>query len=170
MCAGACGEWLKEHKVSIQLAEVYKRVQCHELIIYKLLREKLALERCNFSHDFDQKPAGVRCMGGPGSGNWYRWSKRTTLDDVKPLDVRRLHRQGALQPWVRATVTWHRGEHETGAVRVAMVNGHLVVEYRARWRGHEDWEDVRQVIALDWTPCHSGDSGRGSGVQAVSGV
>jgi hypothetical protein len=95
-------------------------------------------------------------MGGPGSGNWYRWDTRTTLDEVKQLDVRRLHRQGALQPWVRATVTWHRGEHETGAVRVAMVNGYLVVEYRYRGRGHEDWEDVRQVIALDWTPCHSG--------------
>jgi hypothetical protein len=120
------------------------------------LWEKLALERYNFSNDFDQKPAGALCMGGPGSGNWYRWNKCTTLDEVKQLDVRRLHRQGALQPWVRATVTWHRGEHETGAVRVAMVNGHLVIEYHYRGRGHEDWEDVRQVIALDWTPCHYG--------------
>ncbi len=95
-------------------------------------------------------------MGGPGSGNWYRWDKRTTLDEVKRLDVRWLHRQGYLQPWVRATVTWHQGEHETGSVRVAMVDGHLAVEYRSRRRGTEAWEDVRQVITLDWTPCHYG--------------
>jgi hypothetical protein len=95
-------------------------------------------------------------MGGPGSGNWYRWDKRTTLDEVKRLDVRWLHRQGYLQPWVRATVTWHRGGHQTGSVSVAMVDGRLVVQCRYRQRGTEAWEDVRQVITLAWTACHYG--------------
>lgn len=96
-------------------------------------------------------------MGGFGSGRWYRWGDtRTTLDDVKRLDVRWLSRQGYLQPWARAMVTWHQREQQTGSVRVAMVDGRLVVEYRYRTRGAEDWEDVRQVITLDWTACHYG--------------
>ena len=95
-------------------------------------------------------------MGGPGSGTWYRWDTRTTLDQVKRLDVRWLHRQGYLRPWVRAMVTWHRGAQQMGSVGVAMVDGRLVVEYRSRRRGSEAWEDIRQVITLDWTPCHYG--------------
>ena len=35
-------------------------------------------------------------MGGPGSGMWYRWDTRTTLDQVHQLDVRWLHRHGYL--------------------------------------------------------------------------
>jgi len=94
-------------------------------------------------------------MGGPGSGMWYRWDKRTTLDEVKRLDVRWLHRHGYLDGWPRL-MTWHRGERQSGSVSVAMVDGHLVAEYRARRRGTEAWEDVRQAITLDWTPCHYG--------------
>jgi hypothetical protein len=95
-------------------------------------------------------------MGGLGSGTWYRWDKRTTLDEVKRLDVRWLYRQGYIQPWGRAMVTWHRGAQQTGSVGVAMVDGYLVVECRYRQRGAEAWEDVRQVITLDWTVCHYG--------------
>ena len=94
----------------------------------------MALEMSYFPHDFDQKPAGVRHMGGPGSGNWYRWDKRTTLDEVKRLDVRWLHRQGYLDGWPRL-ITWHRGERQTGSVSVTMQDGRLAVEYRARRRG-----------------------------------
>jgi len=36
-------------------------------------------------------------MGGPGSGRWYRWQgTRTTLDEVRRLTVRWLHRHGYL--------------------------------------------------------------------------
>src|SRR5262245_22444253 len=95
-------------------------------------------------------------MGGPGSGMWYRWDTRTTLDQVQRLDVRWLHRRGFLAPWSCATVTWHRGEHQRGSVVVVMVDGCLIVAYRCRQRGADTWEDMRQVITLDWTPCHYG--------------
>ena len=95
-------------------------------------------------------------MGGPGSGMWYRWDKRTGVEETKRLDVRWLDRQGYLQPWAQGIVTWHRGEHLRGSVSVAMADGRLVVECRYRRRGAEVWEDVRQVIALDWTACHYG--------------
>jgi hypothetical protein len=95
-------------------------------------------------------------MGGPGSGRWYRWKgTRTTLDEVHRLDVRWLQRHGYLQRWGRGVLTWHRGDHDAGAVGVALEDGRLVVAYRFKASGG-DWEPVRQVLDLDWTPCHYG--------------
>jgi len=95
-------------------------------------------------------------MGGPGSGEWYRWkSTETTLDEVHRLDVRWLYRHGYLQRWAQGVLTWHRGDHETGAVGVAVEDGCLVLAYRVK-ASSGDWEPVRQVLDLDWTPCHYG--------------
>jgi hypothetical protein len=93
-------------------------------------------------------------MGGPGSGSWYRWDKRTTLDEVKRLDVRWLHQHGYLTWWPRL-VTWHCGEHPAGSISVSLQPEGVVLEYRCRVSGG-DWESVRQVITLDWTSCHYG--------------
>ena len=93
-------------------------------------------------------------MGGPGSGNWYRWDKRTTLDEVKRLDVRWLHRHGYLDRWPRL-VTWRCGEQPAGSISVSLQPEGVVLEYRCRVGGG-DWESVRQVVTLDWTPCHYG--------------
>ena len=74
---------------------------------------------------------------------------------VHQLDVRWLHRHGYLDHWSQ-WVTWSRGERQTGSVGVRLVDDCLVVEYCCRQRGTGAWEDIRQVIALDWTPCHYG--------------
>jgi len=94
-------------------------------------------------------------MGGPGSGQWYRWKgTRTTLEGVNRLDVRWLHRHGYLDGcphWV----TWSCGERRVGGVMLALQAEGMVLTYRYRVHGR-DWESVRQVITLDWTPCHYG--------------
>ena len=94
-------------------------------------------------------------MGGPGSGRWYRWQgTRTTLDEVYRLDVRWLHRHGYLDGrphWV----TWSRGEQQAGSLLLALQPEGVVLTYRYRVGGG-DWESVRQVVTLDWTPCHYG--------------
>ena len=70
-------------------------------------------------------------MGGPGSGAWYRWDKRTTLDQVQRVDVRALCRAGA------------------------EVGQQAVLEYGYRQPGGE-WEQVQQPVALSQTRCHFG--------------
>lgn len=37
-------------------------------------------------------------MGGIGSGNWYRWDKRTTIEETKRIDIRYMRQQGLLKP------------------------------------------------------------------------
>jgi hypothetical protein len=94
-------------------------------------------------------------MGGPGSGRWYRWQgTRTTLDEVYRLDVRWLQRHGYLDGrphWV----SWSRGEQQVGSLLLTLQPEGVVLTYRYRVGGG-DWESVRQVVTLDWTPCHYG--------------
>ena len=94
-------------------------------------------------------------MGVPGSGSWYRWQgTRTTLEEVYRLDVRWLHRHGYLDGrphWV----TWSRGEQQAGSLLLARQPEGVVLTYRYRVGGG-DWESVRQVVTLAWTPCHYG--------------
>ena len=96
-------------------------------------------------------------MGGPGSGSWYRWKgTRATLDQAYRLDVRWLHRHGYLDGWLHRVI-WSRGERQVGSLRLALQHAGVVLTYRYRVGGG-DWESVRQVVTLDWTPCHYGGS------------
>jgi hypothetical protein len=35
-------------------------------------------------------------MGGRGSGSWYRWNKKDTVDDGLSLDINKLVRDGLI--------------------------------------------------------------------------
>ena len=41
-------------------------------------------------------------MGGQGSGRWYRWDTKTTIDTVHRLDIRYMRQQGTY--YSRATM------------------------------------------------------------------
>ena len=94
-------------------------------------------------------------MGGYGSGRWYRWDKRTTLEEVHRLDVRWLKRQGYLQPGVIAPVTWHREGRDSGSITLLCDGTALTLSYRHRVQSG-DWQEMTQPVALDWTPCRYG--------------
>ena len=109
-------------------------------------------------------------MGGPGSGRWYRWDTRTTLDQVQRLDVRWLHRQGYLDSWSRL-VTWYRREQPNGSVSTALVDDCLVIEYRCRRRGVDSWKTSGKSFPWTGRPVTMAASDPGFGVDhAVSGV
>lgn len=98
-------------------------------------------------------------MGGLGSGEWWRWGKRDTTDDTIGLDVRYLARRGMLRPGFYS-LSWHRGDQPTGDIGLRVTDdgprpGALTLVYRTRRNGG-DWQDVRQPIWLDWTPCTYG--------------
>jgi len=37
-------------------------------------------------------------MGGVGSGNWYRFDRKTTTGEYHSIDMHYLHREGSLKP------------------------------------------------------------------------
>lgn len=100
-------------------------------------------------------------MGGIGSGNTYQPKKRTT-GECHDVDIRSLHRKGLLKSGHRFSLSWSRGERETGSVGGA-VHGdrernhpsQVVLSYRHRVHGGE-WENTREPVELTWTPCNFG--------------
>ncbi len=55
-------------------------------------------------------------MGGVGSGGWYRFSKKTTVEECRSLDIRKLDRQGLLEPGYRFTYSWSRAGREKASI------------------------------------------------------
>jgi hypothetical protein len=101
-------------------------------------------------------------MGGQGSGNWYRFDKKTTTDETQGVDVRYLHRNGLLKPANRFSLRWSRAERETGSIG-GSVEGHLrlrpervILRYRCRSGQGSEWEDVWELVSLSWTACNFG--------------
>lgn len=91
-------------------------------------------------------------MGGPNSG---RSGGKTCTDDMRSLDVRRLHREGLLIAGNTFGRTWtHRGR-EVGSILINVEENHVQLCYRQSWRGGP-WTDCVNTVMLDWSDCHFG--------------
>jgi hypothetical protein len=103
-------------------------------------------------------------MGGVGSGNWYRFNKKTRTDECHSVDVRYLHREGLLTPGRWFSLRWSRAGRETGSIRGAVLGNEkpeqLILTYRHRSGPGRVWEDVREPVFLTWTACNFGGERR----------
>lgn len=96
-------------------------------------------------------------MGGPRSGTWYRWDKKSTVEDFRQLDIRALQRAGLLdQPGMSGWV-WRDGRtgEKIGSIRIQVEADQLILHYQTRGAG-ENWREVTDSVPLDRTPCHFG--------------
>jgi hypothetical protein len=99
-------------------------------------------------------------VGGVGSGNWYRFEKKTTTDECHSVDVRYLHRNRLLKPRYSFSLRWSRANRETGSIR-GVVSGddrpeRVTLLYHHRSRLSDEWEDVKEAVELAWTVCNFG--------------
>src|SRR5690242_608222 len=100
-------------------------------------------------------------MGGAGSGRYYRYGSRTTTDDVKSIDIRRLRRWDNLpssrnfRNCVWGTFQWTRGERVTAEVGYEVNQSTLELNFSYQ-HGSEPWEKIDQSIRFDRTFCHFG--------------
>jgi ribosomal protein L37E len=92
-----------------------------------------------------------------GSGSWYRWNRKDTVEDYRAIDVRRWEREGNLDPgcWFSCQWTYARGGTSTISVRVES-EWSLRLIYRTRSRGEDEWYDMDYRIGLEHTSCHLG--------------
>ncbi len=94
-------------------------------------------------------------MGGRGSGDWYRWDKKSYVEDYKRLDIRQLRKKKALHPGYVFSWEWSIDGKPCGDIRVAVKQEHLLLTYRTR-QGGEDWKDVEEKVHLTRTNCNYG--------------
>jgi hypothetical protein len=99
-------------------------------------------------------------LGGIGSGNWYRFDKKTTTSECHSVDVRYLHREGLLKAGHWFSLRWSRAGRETGSIRVAVEGDdrpkRVLLLYRHRGGPGDEWEDVQEPVSLEWTACNFG--------------
>lgn len=93
-------------------------------------------------------------MGGPGSGDWYRWNSKTTTESQHGIYIWWLKKHGCLQPKT-GTLSWSRGNDQTSSIGFRIETDRMVLNYRHRPRGGE-WENVEQVVLFDRTLCNYG--------------
>ncbi len=98
-------------------------------------------------------------MGGPGSGNPYRFWAKERVEDRLSLDVRRWRREGLLEPGRFATWAWYRNGRKASSIGVRALCGAVELSYSVGPNGaSESKEDVRYAVALARTPCNFGGS------------
>ncbi len=83
-------------------------------------------------------------MGGVGSGNWYRFDKKTTVEECRSLDVRKLHREGLIKPGYGFSWSWSRARRQIASIG-GMVLGasrpeRVVLLFRHRSGPGSDWK------------------------------
>ena len=57
-------------------------------------------------------------MGGPGSGNRWRYGAKSTTDDYRTLDVRRWAREGLLRPGYWGGWQWTRDGETVASIQM----------------------------------------------------
>ena len=100
-------------------------------------------------------------MGGYGSGRWYRYDSRDTVESYHRIDLRYIRKHGLLdRPWF--SLSWRRGREPSGSVGVSVERDddgrpealRLTYRYRRGYGG--EWQDVTDRIRIEWTPCNLG--------------
>ncbi len=95
-------------------------------------------------------------MGGPGSGNWYRFNTKDLVEDCRSLDVNRLHREGLLRPGLYFSWAWKDGQGNVKAsIGIRTLPGAVELAYTVTPRGG-DPRDICYRVPLTYTTCNYG--------------
>ena len=93
-------------------------------------------------------------MGGSGSGDWYRWNKKATVESHREIDVRIIKKRGYLHPGISGTLSWGiRGENYN-VIGFRVETDRLVLNYFNRQS--DGYEKIKDEILFTWTPCNFG--------------
>jgi hypothetical protein len=95
-------------------------------------------------------------MGGVGSGNWYRFNKKTTTNECQSIDVRYLHCNGLLKPGHNFSLRWSRAGRQTSSIGGVANRDQVTLLYRHRRGLGDEWKDVKETVSLTWTACNFG--------------
>lgn len=94
-------------------------------------------------------------MGGSGSGRHYHCGSKSTTDDYRSLDVRRLQRDGLLKPGLSYNWQWSRRDEVVANIGIRTEADRINLSYRNRKVG-EEWQDMNYPVYLEFTVCTYG--------------
>ena len=92
-------------------------------------------------------------MGGYGSG---RTGWKPKAETAKRVDIRYLYKRGMLIPGSQSTLSWNLGGEPAGNIRMKAEEGEIILIYRIRLYGEEEWHSIEEPVSLTWTDCNFG--------------
>lgn len=99
-------------------------------------------------------------MGGTGSGRYYRWNKKSTLDDYRNLDVNRLVKHGVIREGTIKHGSWQWMDTVTKEVKSSIGYESNTVCDSPYIRLHYSWTESKESfdykIRLSKTPVNFG--------------
>ena len=96
-------------------------------------------------------------MGGPSSGNRWRYGAKSTTDDYRALDVRCWAREGMLRPGYWGGWKWTRNSETVASIQMRAEQDHVTLIYRHR-SGDGEWKDEQFSVRIVRTSCNFGGS------------
>ena len=94
-------------------------------------------------------------MGGHGSGDYYRWSKRTTKEELRRIDLRYMRKAGLLTPNRKGTLSWSSNGEPTGEIGYTMLTDSMTLNYSIK-NADDEWEPIEQLVPFSRTSCNYG--------------
>jgi hypothetical protein len=96
-------------------------------------------------------------MGGMNSGRRFRAFAKDKVGAYCKIDVRRLQRNGYLEPGKRSPLSWDFNGEPAGSIGMVAFNSQIMLSYRGRQNGGE-WQDYNYTVQLTYTACNYGRS------------
>jgi len=93
-------------------------------------------------------------MGGFGSGP-KRFGAKSSINDYRYLDIRRLRRDGLLQTGKSTNLVWEELGQKMAYALVLAEDDQLKLTLKIRNRT-DDWHAIEYVILIVWRPCNYG--------------
>lgn len=94
-------------------------------------------------------------MGGYGSGDWYRWNTKATVESHYKIDIRWMKKQGYLHPVSVGTLSGGSHGAKYNSIGFRVETDRLVLNYHNQQNGGA-WERIEDEIFFTWTLCNYG--------------
>jgi hypothetical protein len=85
-----------------------------------------------------------------------RWTSKPSAENYHRLDIRELRKHGYLRPGSFFRLRWTRGGDETGSIQGHSTHDSVVLSYRHKSHGSDDWKSENYPVYLDRTLCNYG--------------
>ena len=84
-------------------------------------------------------------MGGTNSGTWSRCNSKKTIESVKRIDIRYLHKHKLLKPGFTSSLSWTTRGKPDGNIQYSCFDDCLILTYRFR-NDSEEWLDIQKKV------------------------
>jgi hypothetical protein len=85
----------------------------------------------------------------------HNWKGGGVVEGARSIDVMRLARAGYLREGAQGAWRWSNQDGSTALIQIAGGRQAVTLDYRVRSPG-EDWQSVKQIVPIRWTPCRFG--------------